>query len=87
MKTSRIYSIRDLKSETYWVPFFQDHEIMAQRSFIKLILDKDMMPSQFPEDFELWQLGEWNNETGKFKQNYKIILEGSLVAKKYKGES
>lgn len=60
----RVYSIYDIKSETYSPPFLQKNDIEAKRSFQEIANDKNTMVSKYPEDFTLCSIGTFNDALG-----------------------
>lgn len=60
----KIYSIRDSKGEVFNTPFFQKTHGEAERSFKQLTLDDKSMVNKYPEDFDLYYLGEYDDHTG-----------------------
>lgn len=62
----KIFSIRDAKGEFFGTPFFQGTTGEAERSFRAAVNDSKTTISQFPEDYDLYYLGEFDNSTGKF---------------------
>lgn len=63
----KAYTIRDSKAETYGLPFFQATHGMAERSFRELVNDPQSKVNKFPEDFDLYYIGEYDDQTGKFE--------------------
>ena len=63
----KAFSIRDAKAEVFNTPFFQKTHGEAERSFKKLAGDKDSMVSQYPDDYDLYYLGEYDDQTGTIK--------------------
>lgn len=63
----KIYSIRDLKAETYNAPFYQPTHGLAERYFQNLVKDDKSQLHQYPDDFDLFHLGTYNTDTGRFK--------------------
>lgn len=61
----KIFSIRDTKAESYGVPFFQPTEGEAERSFRTAVNDPKSKLSLYPEDFDLFYLGVYDDATGK----------------------
>lgn len=61
----KMYSIRDAKGEIYHPPFFKNTHGEAERDFTQLVRDPKTQPGQFPEDFDLYHLGTYDNQTGK----------------------
>lgn len=60
----KIYSVRDSKGEVFNTPFFQKTHGEAERSFQHLCKDEKSMVSQYPDDYDLWYLGEYDDSTG-----------------------
>lgn len=63
----KIFSIRDQKSEVYNTPFYQKTHGEAERNFQQLVSDDKSTISKFPEDFDLYYLGEYDDNTGVTK--------------------
>jgi len=62
----KIFSVRDIKVSVYNIPFHSDSEIQAVRTIHAAMAQQpDMLISQFPQDYELFQLGEFEDVTGK----------------------
>lgn len=59
-----VLTIRDQKAGVYNTPFFQATMPEAQRNFHKLVNDKQSLPSLYPEDFDLYQIGTYDQNTG-----------------------
>lgn len=58
-----IFSIFDSKAEAYMQPFFTK-EAVAMREFANLVADKGHAIGQHPEDYTLFCVGAWNEQTG-----------------------
>lgn len=61
----KIFTIRDTKGEIYHPPFYQRSHGEAERAFTQLINDPKSQISQYPEDYDLYYLGEYDDQTGK----------------------
>lgn len=61
-----LYSIRDAKGEVFGTPFSQLTHGEAERSFARAVADPQTMMSQFPEDYDLYYLGTFDDSTGQF---------------------
>lgn len=59
----KAFSIRDLKVGAYSPPFFQTTIGEAERTFHKLANSKDSTVGQYPEDYELFQVGEYDDQS------------------------
>ena len=60
--------VRDIKADLFGQPFFNASVGMAQRSFSDSVNRPDEKSLLFnhPEDFELYQLGSFDDQTGTF---------------------
>lgn len=65
--TLRIYSVHDVKAGTFATPFFVPTEGLARRAFVDLCRDTRTTISQHPEDFALFYLGEFIQESGEVR--------------------
>lgn len=62
----KVTAVRDCKGEMYSAPRFNHTISEAEREFKLLANDGKSMMAQFPEDFDLFYLGEYDNLSGKF---------------------
>jgi len=60
----KAFSIRDQKAEIFNTPFFQKTHGEAERSFRELVHDPKSMVSKYPDDYDLYYLGTYNDLTG-----------------------
>jgi len=82
--TTKIYSIRDQKAEFFNNPWFAKTHGEAERNFRSLVNDPKSMVSQYPLDYDLYYLGEYDTNTGKIAPldaPQHIMQAISLVAK------
>lgn len=63
----KIFSVRDTKVSSFSKPFTTKNEIEASRAFYVAVNDRECQVSQFPEDFDLFLLGEFDEVTGVIK--------------------
>lgn len=63
----QVYSIRDAKGEVYNTPFFQKTHGEAERNFRELVKDEKSMVAKYPEDFDLYHLGTYDDQSGTFQ--------------------
>lgn len=66
MTTQKIYTVRDTKAEAFLQPFYVRSRGEAIRSFSDALKDSRSMLGQHPEDFYLFELGEWDECTAGF---------------------
>ncbi len=62
-----MFSIRDSAADAYGRPFFMTSVGIAIRSFTDEVnrADKENQIYMHPEDFDLFELGEFDDETGR----------------------
>lgn len=60
----KLYSIRDLKADAFAAPWVAANDYVAVRMVMDSMDDGKSMLSRHPEDYELWQVGDWNERTG-----------------------
>ena len=62
-----VFSIYDNKASAFASPFLQANEEMALRGIRTVISSQpEQMMSQYPEDFELYYLGTFDDQSGEF---------------------
>lgn len=64
--TKNAYAIRDSKAEIFYPPFYQHTHGAAERDMKTLVNDKSSTIAKHPEDFDLWLLGSFDDNTGVF---------------------
>ncbi|AXH74004.1 MAG: nonstructural protein [Microviridae sp.] len=62
----KMFSIYDQKSGTFHVPFFKPTHGEAERDFRSAVNDPKSTLNQYPDDFDLYYLGEYDSNVGKF---------------------
>lgn len=62
----KAFSIRDSKAEIFNQPFFKKSHGEAERDFMQLVRDQKSTVWQFPEDFDLYYVGNYDDQTGTF---------------------
>lgn len=61
----KMYSIRDSKAEIFHPPFYKTTHGEAERAFQDLTKDDKSTLSKHPEDFDLYYVGIYDDNTGK----------------------
>ena len=61
----KIYTVYDSKLEAYMQPFFMQSKGQAVRAFTDSVNDPSTQFNKHPEDFTLFELGEYDDSTGK----------------------
>lgn len=62
---TKVYSIRDAKAEIFRSPFFKLTQGEAERDFRTLVNDEKSQVNMYPEDYDLYFLGEYDDNSGK----------------------
>lgn len=62
-----VYSVRDSKADTFSPPFFNATHGIAERNFQNLVNDPQSQVNRYPTDFDLYYLGKYDDNTGKFE--------------------
>lgn len=60
----KIFAIRDQKADIFMQPFFQLSQGEAERNFDQLVRDQKSTISQYPADYSLYHLGDYETTTG-----------------------
>jgi len=63
----QVFTIRDSKSESFGTPFFQKSKGEAIRTLQELTKEQKSLISKYPEDFDLYYVGQYDDQTGKIQ--------------------
>lgn len=63
----KMFTVYDCKAETYNKPFCVNAKGEALRGFMDIAHDKETAIGQHPEDFTLFEIGEFDTEDGLLK--------------------
>ena len=63
----KMYSIRDAKAEIFKPPFFKSTHGEAERDYRTLCNDTQSLVNRYPEDFDLWFIGTYDDTSGKME--------------------
>lgn len=61
----KVFAIYDSKAEAYLQPFFMANKGTAIRAIADILTKPDHSFSKYPEDFTLFELGEYDDSNGK----------------------
>jgi hypothetical protein len=59
-----VYSVYDEKVKTFGNPFYKPTNPAAIRDFADLAKDQNTTVGRHPEDYTLYQIGEYDDQTG-----------------------
>lgn len=62
----KAYSIRDAKGEVFHTPFFKKTHGEAERDFTQVCRDPKSQLNQFPDDYDLYFIGTYDDQKGVF---------------------
>lgn len=62
----QVFSVFDKVSQAYGIPFFCPNNGVAKRMFCDLVRDESSVIYKHPSDFELYNLGEFDVDSGEF---------------------
>lgn len=60
----RAFSLLDIKTGIFNVPFFMPHPQMAIRAVVDLMADQNTTIARHPADFALCEIGSYDDQTG-----------------------
>lgn len=73
----KAFAVFDIKTAAFGQPFFSATRASAQRSFLGACQDKQTMLGTHPEDFQLFDLGGFDDQSGMLiPQNPEFIMSG-----------
>lgn len=61
-----LFSIFDIKAATFGGPFIAHNAALAMRNVSAAVRDGVSLLSKYPEDFQLFHLGSFDDEAGRF---------------------
>ena len=64
MAKLKVFAVRDSKAEAYMNPFFMRSRGEALRAFVSGVNDPQTQLCKFPADFTLFEIGEFDEESG-----------------------
>lgn len=84
-----ITSVRDIVADNYLGLQLCGNDKVAVRGFIDAVSDiaqsDESLLVKHPEDFELWKLGEFDQETGEIIVIQERLLSGRLALRMFRG--
>lgn len=80
-----VFSFYDSKAGYFSTPFFFPHPGQAIRTAIDLGSDTSTGPGRYPEDFTLYRIGSFNDQTAIFESEPPVSL-GSVSSLMPRGE-
>lgn len=79
----KLFSIYDKKGQVYSNPSFFPNKSVALRALGELVNDGQSSVSKYPNDFNVWVVGEWDDQKGELNAYKKLeLLEECINMKK-----
>ena len=76
----RIYSVLDTKTQRYMVPWYLHSDVEAIRHFTTLSNTETSQIYATPNDYELYAIGVWDDETAETTVlNQHVVSASSLI--------
>lgn len=75
----KIFSVYDCKTEAYAQPFFMKTKGEAVRGFTDVSNDKSTNIAKYPEDFTLFEIGEYDDSNGMIKPHDTPVSVGKAI--------
>lgn len=69
-----LYAVHDLKANVYGLPFVAVNTQIATRSFARACNDPSCDVGMYPNDFNLQQLGSFDDESGEIEPIKPIVV-------------
>jgi hypothetical protein len=70
-----IYVIKDLVADAFLKPFFVPNENVAKRAVIDAFYDPEHDFTRYTNDYNLFYLGTYDNESGAIKSDNKFVCK------------
>ena len=77
----KAYAVFDIKAQVFTQPFFQLNDAVAQRIIQNAANSEGHNYNLNPEDFELWCIGEYNDQDGLLTPSKSKILDVATLIK------
>lgn len=84
MAVQKAYAIKDIVSGIFQAPFYSVNDATAIRSVQVACFDEQVPFASNPEDYQLWFINQYDNETGIFSMDeteIKMIANISTLKK------
>lgn len=76
----KMFSIFDSKASAFMLPFYAANVAVAKRNVMRAVEDESTDFSKFPEDYSLFEVGEWDGDEGKVAACVAPVSHGTLIS-------
>ena len=70
----KLYSVKDVKAASYFRPFPSVNDQVAIRDLKSLVNSKESEISNYPEDYELWYIGDFDEKIGTIVSDLNFLV-------------
>lgn len=74
-----IYAVKDIKAGKFMNIWLETNDHSRERAYDTIRKDTSTIIGQYPTDFELWRLGEYDDKTGEIIPGIEFIKGGAIV--------
>lgn len=78
----QVFTVYDSKTETYFQPFYSQTMGAAMRSFEEACNDTEHQFYKYAEDFTLFKLGIYDDQTAEFQLDTPVSLAKAIEMKR-----
>jgi hypothetical protein len=75
----KVFTIYDAKAEAYLQPFFLSTKGQAIRSITEALANTEHQFAKYPQDFTLFELGEYDDSNGQMLPHQAPLSLGNLL--------
>lgn len=76
----KIFSVYDSKANGFMLPFYATTPAVAKRNISRAVLDEETDFSKFPEDYTLFEVGQWDGDSGQIAAHVSPISHGLFTS-------
>lgn len=77
-----VYAIKDLNADYFMQPMFMRTDSEAKRAFEIAVSNSESFLSQFPNQFDLYRIGTFDDSNASIVSCYKWLCNGNDFARK-----
>ena len=75
----KVFSVYDCKAKAYLQPFHVNNSAVATRMIADAVADPNHMFNKHAADYTLFEIAEFDDETGQFTPDYGHVNLGCLI--------
>lgn len=75
----KVFTVHDIKAGAYMQPFHMQTVPLAIRAFAELSNDKNHQFGRYPEDYQLFEIGEYDDATANYTMLPSKVPLGSAL--------